>query len=44
MRMILNITGRHPPKKGGVPEADTREASPHASPIAPTRAMGLGTI
>lgn len=31
-------------KKGGVLEADTRGASPHASPIAPTSPMGLGTV
>ena len=33
--------GEAPPtRKGGVPEADTREASPHALPFAPTRANG----
>lgn len=42
--MILNIKGRHPPQIGGVSETDTPEASPHASPIAPTMAMGLGTV
>lgn len=37
---ILNIRGRDPHTTGGVPENDTPEASPHASPIAPTRANG----
>ena len=33
--------GKAPPSgKGGVPETDTREASPHALPFAPTRANG----
>lgn len=40
MITVLNIRGRHPPRKGGVPETDTRGASPHALPFAPTRPNG----